>query len=82
MLAAAVDTGIRGVVLGIGEGLLHFFSVFYADEALASIGLVLILRKVSTNQSLQQAVTITMTSKVFSVVVGSFLVTVMLRALF
>jgi hypothetical protein len=81
MLAAAVDTGIRAVVLGIGEGLLGMFSVFYADEALAAIGLVLVLRKVSTNQSLQQAVTITMTSKVFSIVVGSFLVTVLLRAL-
>jgi hypothetical protein len=81
MLAAAADTGVRAVVLFIGERLLKMFSVFYADEALAAIVLVLVLRKVSTNQSLQQAVTITMTCKVFSVVVGSFLVTVLLHAL-
>lgn len=81
MIAAAADTGVRAVVLFIGEVLLKMFSVFYADEALAAIVLVLVLRKVSTNQSLQQAVTITMTCKVFSVVVGSFLVTLLLHAL-
>lgn len=81
MIAAAADTGVRGMVLGIGEGLLGMFSVFYADEALAAIVLMLVLRKVSTNQSLQQAVTITMTSKVFSIVVGSFLSIMILRAL-
>lgn len=81
MLAAAADTAVRALILGIGEGLMGLMSVFYADEALASIVLVLVLRKVSTNQSFQQAVTITMTSKVFSVVVGSFLSVVILRAL-
>lgn len=81
MIAAAADTGVRAVVLGIGEGLLGFMSVFLADEALAAIVLVLVLRKVSTNQSLQQAITITVTSKVFSIVVGSFLSVVILRAL-
>ena len=81
MIAAAADTAVRAVVLGIGEGLLGMFSVFYADEALAAIVLVLVLRKVSTNQSLQQAVTITLTSKVFSIVVGSFLSVAILRAL-
>jgi hypothetical protein len=81
MIAAGADTGVRAVVLGVGEGVLGMFSVFYADEALAAIVLVLVMRKVSTNQSLQQAVTITMTSKVFSIVVGSFLSVVILRAL-
>ena len=81
MIAAAADTAVRAVVLGIGEGLLGMFSVFYADEALAAIVLVLVLRKVSTNQSLQQAVTITLTSKVFSIVVGSFLSVAILQAL-
>lgn len=81
MIAAAADTAVRAVVLGIGEGLLGMFSVFYADEALAAIVLVLVLRKVSTNQSLQQAVTITLTSKVFSIVVGSFLSVFILRSL-
>lgn len=81
MIAAAADTAVRAVILGIGEGLLGMYSVFYADEALAAIVLVLVLRKVSTNQSLQQAVTITLTSKVFSIVVGSFLSVAILQAL-
>lgn len=81
MIAAAADTAVRAVVIGIGEGLLGMFSVFYADEAIAAIVLVLVLRKVSTNQSLQQAVTITLTSKVFSIVVGSFLSVAILQAL-
>jgi len=71
MIAAAADTGVR-LVVGIIGGLLGMMSLFYADHAAAAIVLVLVLRKVSTNQSLQQAVTITMTSKVFSIVVGSF----------
>jgi hypothetical protein len=81
MIAAAADTAVRAVVLGIGEGLLGMFTVFYADEALAAIVLVVVLRKVSTNQSLQQAVTITLTSKVFSIVVGSFVTVAILNAL-
>jgi hypothetical protein len=56
-------------------------SVFLADEALGAIVLVLVLRKVSTNQSLQQAITVTVTSKTFSIVVGSFLSVAILRAL-
>lgn len=81
MLASAADTAVRAVVIGVGEGLLGMFSVFYADEAIAAVVLVMVLRKVSTNQSLQQAVTVTLTSKVFSIVVGSFLSVVALRAL-
>jgi len=81
MLAAAADTGARAVILGVGEGLLGMMSVFYADEAAGALVLMMVLRKVSTNQSLQQAVTITMTSKIFSIVVGSFLSVVILRAL-
>ncbi len=80
MIAAAADTGVR-MVVGIIGGLMGMFSLFYADEALAAIVLVLVLRKVSTNQSLQQAVTITMTCKVFSIVVGSFLAVVIMHSL-
>lgn len=80
MIAAGADTGVR-VVLGVIGRLMDLSTLFYADEAVAAIVLVLVLRRVSTNQSLQQAVTITMTCKVFSIVVGSFLVTVMLHAL-
>jgi uncharacterized membrane protein YdcZ (DUF606 family) len=43
--------------------------------------MVLVLRKVSINQSLAQAVQITMTTKVFSVVVGSFLFVMFMHVL-
>ncbi len=81
MIAAAADTAVRAIVGVIGYVVLEMFTLLYADEAIAAIVLVLVLRKVSTNQSLQQAVTITMTSKVFSIVVGSFLTVLILNAL-
>jgi hypothetical protein len=40
-----------------------------------------VLRKVSINQRLALAVEVTLTTKTFSIVVGSFLVTLLLRAL-
>lgn len=81
MIAAAADTGVRAVIGVIGYVVLEMFTLLYADEAIAAIVLVMVLRKVSTNQSLQQAVTITLTSKVFSIVVGSFLTVLILNAL-
>lgn len=82
MTVAGVDVGVRGVIGLIGQLLLQMQSLFYADEAIASIVMVLVLRKVSINQSLGQAIQITMTTKVFSVVVGSLLFAVMLRSIF
>lgn len=81
MTVAAVDVAIRSVIGVIGFLLLDMSSLFYADEAVAAIVMVLVLRKVSINQSLAQAVQITMTTKVFSIVVGSFLFVVMLQLL-
>jgi len=81
MIAAAVDTAVKGVIGFVGHVVLGMFTVLYADEAIAAIFLVIVLRKVSTNQSLQQAITITLTSKTFSIVVGSFLSVMILRAL-
>jgi hypothetical protein len=78
---ALVDVLVRSVIGLVGLMLLKMTSLFYADEAVALVAMVLVLRKVSINQSLQQAVQITMTTKVFSVVVGSFLVTLLLRAM-
>jgi hypothetical protein len=80
MIAAGADTGVR-VVMGVIGGLMGMSTLFYADQAVAAVVLVLVLRRVSTNQSLQQAVTITMTCKVFSIVVGSLLMTVVLHSL-
>ncbi|HET7538096.1 MAG TPA: hypothetical protein VFJ90_16665, partial [Candidatus Didemnitutus sp.] len=60
---------------------MHMPSLFYADEAAAAVVMVILLKRVSYNHSLNQAVTITLTTKTFSVVVGSFLVTILMRAL-
>jgi hypothetical protein len=81
MLVALVDVLVRGIVGLIGFKLLHMMSLFYADEALAGLAMVLVLRKVSINQRLALAVEITLTTKTFSIVVGSFLVTILLHAL-
>lgn len=81
LLAAAVDTVVKVAVRLVGVFALEMPMLFYADEAIAAVVLVFVLRKVSTNQRLDQAVTVTLTSKVFSVVVGSLLVTVLLHAL-
>jgi len=81
MTVAAVDVGIRAAIGLVGFQLLKATSLFYADEALAAVAMVLVLRKVSINQSLAQAVQITMTTKVFSIVVGSFLIVLLLHLL-
>lgn len=81
LIAAAVDTVVKVAVRLVGVFVLEMPMLFYADEAIAAIALMLVLRKVSTNQRLDQAVTVTLTSKVFSVVVGSLLVTVLMHAL-
>lgn len=81
MLVALVDTLIRAAFGLVGELVLKTPSLFYMDEASAAIVMVFMLRKLSINQSFSQAVTITMTTKVFSIVVGSFLFVAMLHLL-
>jgi hypothetical protein len=79
MTVAAVDVGVRAVIGLVGFLALKMTSLFYADEAIAAIAMVIVLRKVSINQSLAQAVQITMTTKTFTVVVGSFLFVLLLH---
>lgn len=80
VIAAAVDTTVRTTVSMSGKLLLGMPTVFYADEAISAIVMVMVVKKVSTSQSLNQAIQITMTTKVFTIVAGSFLVTVLLSA--
>ncbi len=81
MLVALVDTVIRAAFGLVGQLVLKTPSMFYMDEAAAGIVMVFMLRKMSINQSFSQAVTITMTTKVFSIVVGSFLFVALLHLL-
>lgn len=81
-IAAAADTVARAVVGGAVLWALGMGSTLYADEAVGALVLVIVLRKVSYNQSMKQAVTITITSKTFSIVVGSFLSVFLTRLLF
>lgn len=79
VIAAVVDTVVRTAVSMTGKILLGMPTVFYADEAVAAIVMVLVVKKVSTSQSLNQAIQITLTTKVFTIVAGSFLVTMLLQ---
>jgi hypothetical protein len=82
VIAAAADTVTRAIVGAIALWALGMGTTLYADEATAALVLVMVLRKVSYNQSLSQAVTITLTSKTFVVVVGSFLSVFVMHTLF
>jgi hypothetical protein len=82
MIASGVDTAVRTAVATVGKVLLKLPALFYADEAIALVVLVFVLRKVSYNQRLSQAVTIAMTSKVFSVLVGSIVALAVMSAIF
>ncbi len=81
-MAALADTVTRAAVGAVALWALQMGTTMYADEATAAIVLVVVLRKVSYNQSLSQAVTITLTSKTFSIVVGSFLSVFLMHTLF
>ena len=81
MLVSIVDVVIRGVIGFIGYHVLEAISLFYFDEAVSALVMVLLLRKVSINQRLSLAVEVVFTVKTFTIVVGSFLVTVAMHAL-
>ena len=78
---AAADLLVRGSLIVVFMEVLGFPSMFYADEAVASIVMVLLLKKLSFNHSTGQAVTLMFTTKTFTIVVGMFLITVLLRLL-
>lgn len=80
--AAAADTATRAVVGAVVLWALGLGSTLFIDEALAALVLVGVLRKVSYNHALAQAVTIMLTSKTFAIVVGSFLSTFLMHTLF
>ena len=78
-IVAIVDTAVRTAVSLGGKLLLGMPTVFYADEAISAIVMVMLVKKMSTSQSLNQAIQITMTTKVFTIVAGSFFVTMLLQ---
>lgn len=81
LIVTAADIAVRGVIEFVGVKLLQMYSLFYADEAVAALVMVMLLRKVSINQRLTLAIEVTITVKTFTIIVGSFLVTVALRLL-
>jgi len=78
-IVAIVDTAVRTAVSLGGKLLLGMPTVFYADEAISVIVMVMLVRKMSTSQSLNQAIQITVTTKVFTIGAGSFFVTMLLQ---
>ncbi|MBA4138601.1 MAG: hypothetical protein C0518_14950 [Opitutus sp.] len=81
-IAAGADTAVRAVLTVLGDVVLKLPSMFYLDEVVAAFVLVAVLRKVSHNKSLARAITITLTSKVFSIVVGSMVAVAVMQGLF
>ena len=79
---AAADVVVRAGMGLAGTLLLGFPSLFYADEAVGALVMVILLKKLSINHSIAQAIELTMTTKTFSIVVGSLLVTLLLRLLY
>jgi hypothetical protein len=79
---SAADVVVRAGMGLAGTLLLGFPSLFYADEAAGALVMVILLKKLSINHSIAQAIELTMTTKTFSIVVGSLLVTLLLRLLY
>ncbi len=79
IIVASVDTAVRTVINMGGKIILGMPSVFYADEAVAAMVMVMLVKKTSTSQSLNQAIQITITTKIFTIIVGSFLATMVLQ---
>jgi hypothetical protein len=82
LLAAAAETGTSAAIGLIGEYVFHTTSLYYLDRLAATIVLILVLRKVSTNQSLNQAVSIAIGSRLFTMLVKVLLFTLVLNAMF
>ncbi len=78
---SGADVLVRAAMELIGELLLGFPTLFMADELVAGIVMLFLLKKLSVNHAIGQAAQLTLTTKTFSVVVGSFLITVILRLL-
>lgn len=80
-IIAGADVAVRLILQLVGELVLGFPTLFMADEAVASVVMFFLLKKLSINHSLRQAVTLMFTTKTFSIVVGSFLLTIILNFL-
>ena len=80
LIVAAIDSLIRGGMALAGKFLLELPTLFYLDEAVSGIVMVLMLKRMSINQSTAQAVELTMTAKTFTIVVGAFLVSMILQS--
>ena len=81
LTVCAVDVAVGGVMTLAGELLLGFPTLFNADDLVGGIVMLFLLKKLSVNHAISQAIQLTLTTKTFSIVVGSFLVTVILRML-
>ena len=80
LIVAAIDSLVRGGMALAGKLLLELSTLFYLDEVISGVVMVLMLKKMSINQSTAQAVELTMTAKTFTIVVGAFLVSMILQS--
>jgi len=79
LTVCAVDVGVGGVGALTGALVLGFPTMFNADDAVGGIVMLFLLKKLSVNHAIGQAIQLTLTTKTFIIVGGSFLVTILLR---
>ena len=81
LTVCAADAAVSGGMTLVGELLLGFPTLFNADDLVGGIVMLFLLKKLSVNHAISQAIQLTLTTKTFTVVVGAFLVTMILRLL-
>ena len=80
-IVAGVDALVGGMMNLVGELVLGFPTLLSADDLVGGIAMLFLLKKLSVNHAIGQAIQLTLTTKTFMVVAGSFLVTMALRLL-
>lgn len=80
-IVSGADALVSGGMNLMGELLLGFPTLFSADDLVGGIVMLFLLKKLSVNHAIGQAIQLTLTTKTFIIVVGSFLLTMVLRLL-
>jgi hypothetical protein len=79
VLAVSADALTRTAVDFAGTQWLGLPTLFGADEAIAGLALLLVLKQVAINRSTPVVARVVLATKTFTLVIGSFVVTVLLR---
>ena len=81
LTVAGVDSLVSGIMNLVGELVLGFPTLFSADDLVGGIVMLFLLKNLSVNHAIGQAIQLTLTTKTFIVVAGLFLITAIVRLL-